>query len=206
MLGFAYRFRLKRQLRLDALYEFLDFKVFALLGALLLVCRLVCHAHSLPQAGRISYPVDKLHQNTRQDLSVMKKASSGSRGSSAKQDAVPRNVDEYLAGVPEPARGTLNKVRAAIRSAAPPEATEAITYRIPTFKYNGSLVAFAAFSNHCSLFPMSLAVMDAFKNELKGFYTSKGTIRFPIDKPLPAALVKKLVKARLAEKERKKQG
>jgi uncharacterized protein YdhG (YjbR/CyaY superfamily) len=113
-------------------------------------------------------------------------------------------VDEYLAGVPEPARGTLNKVRAAIRSAAPPEATEAISYRIPTVKYKGSLVAFAAFSNHCSLFPMSLAVMDAFKNELKGFYTSKGTIRFPVDKPLPAALVKKLVKARLAEKERKK--
>ena len=135
----------------------------------------------------------------------MKKANSGSRGSGAKQDAVPRNVDEYLAGVPEPARGTLNKVRAAIRSAAPPEATEAISYRIPTVKYKGSLVAFAAFSNHCSLFPMSLAVMDAFKSELKGFYTSKGTIRFPVDKPLPAALVKKLVKARLAEKERKKQ-
>src|ERR1700693_1816417 len=102
----------------------------------------------------------------------MKKASSSSRGSSAKQNAVPRNVDEYLAGVPEPARSTLNKVRATIRSAAPPEATEAITYRIPTFKYNGSLMAFAAFSKHCSLFPMSLAVIDAFKNELKGFYTS----------------------------------
>lgn len=134
----------------------------------------------------------------------MKKVSSGGRGSNAKQNTVPRNIDEYLAGVPEPARGTLNKVRAVIRSAAPPEATEAITYRIPTFKYNGSLVAFAAFSNHCSFFPMSLAVMDAFKNDLKGFYTSKGTIRFPVDKPLPAALVKKLVKARLAEKERKK--
>jgi uncharacterized protein YdhG (YjbR/CyaY superfamily) len=134
----------------------------------------------------------------------MKKVGSSSRGSGAKQNAVPRNIDEYLADVPEPARSTLNKVRAAIRSAAPPEATEAITYRIPAFKYKGSLVAFAAFSNHCSFFPMSLAAMDAFKSELKGFHTSKGTIRFPIDKPLPAALVKKLVKARLAEKERKK--
>jgi uncharacterized protein YdhG (YjbR/CyaY superfamily) len=134
----------------------------------------------------------------------MKKASSGSRSSRAKQDTVPRNVDEYLTGVPEPARSTLNKVRAAIRSAAPREATEAISYGMPTSKYKGSLVAFGAFSNHCSLFPMSLAVMDAFKDELKGFYTSKGTIRFPVDKPLPAALVKKLVKARLAEKERKK--
>jgi uncharacterized protein YdhG (YjbR/CyaY superfamily) len=134
----------------------------------------------------------------------MKKAKASSRGSGAKQNAVPRNIDEYLKGVPEPARGTLNKVRATIRSAAPPEATEAITYGIPTFKYNGSLVAFAAFSNHCSFFPMSLAVMDAFKNQLKGFYTSKGTIRFPVDKPLSPTLVKKLVKARLAEKERKK--
>jgi uncharacterized protein YdhG (YjbR/CyaY superfamily) len=131
------------------------------------------------------------------------KTSSGS-GSGAKRSVPAQNVDEYLAGVPEPARSTLSKVRAAIRSAAPREATEAISYGIPTFKYQGSLVAFGSFSNHCSLFPMSLAVMAAFKNELKGFYTSKGTIRFPIDKPLPAALVKKLVKARLAEKERKK--
>ncbi len=131
------------------------------------------------------------------------KTSSGS-GSGAKRNLRPQNVDEYLACVPEPARSTLSKVRAAIRSAAPREATEAISYGIPTFKYKGSLVAFGSFSNHCSLFPMSLAVMAAFKNELKGFYTSKGTIRFPIDKPLPAALVKKLVKARLAEKERKK--
>jgi uncharacterized protein YdhG (YjbR/CyaY superfamily) len=116
----------------------------------------------------------------------------------------PQNVDEYLAGVPEPARSTLSKVRAAIRSAAPKETTEAISYGMPTFKYKGSLLAFGSFSNHCSLFPMSLAVMAAFKNDLKGFYTSKGTIRFPVDKPLPAALLKKLVKARVAEKERKK--
>jgi uncharacterized protein YdhG (YjbR/CyaY superfamily) len=120
-------------------------------------------------------------------------------------NAPPKDVDEYLEGIPEPARGTLNKVRAAIRSAAPPEATEAISYRIPTFKYKGNLVAFAAFSDHCSFFPMSLAIMAAFKNELKAFDTSKGTIRFPLDKPLPAALVKKMVKARVAERERKKQ-
>ena len=120
-------------------------------------------------------------------------------------NAPPKDVDEYLEGIPEPARGTLNKVRAAIRSAAPPETTEAISYRIPTFKYKGNLVAFAAFSDHCSFFPMSLAIMAAFKNELKAFDTSKGTIRFPLDKPLPAALVKKMVKARVAERERKKQ-
>jgi len=135
----------------------------------------------------------------------MKKTKSGDRGSTAKGNAAPKNVDEYLAGVPEPARGTLNKVRAAIRSAVPPEATEAISYRIPTFKYKGPLLGFAAFSNHCSLFPMSSSVIQAFKNELKGFHTSKGAIRFPVDKPLPAALVKKLVKARIAENEHRKQ-
>jgi uncharacterized protein YdhG (YjbR/CyaY superfamily) len=120
-----------------------------------------------------------------------------------KKQLAPRSVDEYLGRVPEPARSTLNKVRRAIRSVVPPQATEAISYGIPMFKYQGLLVGFAAFSKHCSLFPTSMAVMKAFKNELKGYQTSKGTIRFPVDKPLPAALVKKLVKARLAEKERK---
>ena len=118
--------------------------------------------------------------------------------------SAPRNVDEYLAAVPQPARTTLNTIRAVIRSAVPPESTEAITYGIPTFKYKGSLLAFAAFKNHCSLFPMSLAVIDTFKNELKPFLASKGTIRYPLDKPLPSVLVKKLVKARIAEKDRKK--
>jgi len=133
----------------------------------------------------------------------MKKVKSGNRSSAAKGKGAPKNVDEYLAGVPEPARGTLNKIRAAIRSAAPPEATEAISYGMPAFKYNGVLVWFAAFSNHCSLFPTA-AVIDAFKNELKSFSTSKGTIHFPTDKPLPTALVKKLVKARVAQIESKK--
>ena len=120
-----------------------------------------------------------------------------------KATSIPKNIDEYLAAVPEPARGTLQKVRAAIRSAVPPEAAEAISYRIPTFRYKGSLVAFAAFSRHCSLFPMSYAVISAFKSDLKTFEVSKGTIRYPLDKPLPAALVKKMVKARIAENERR---
>ena len=134
----------------------------------------------------------------------MRKANSSDRGSAAKRNAAPKSVEEYLAGVPEPARSTLRKVRAAIRSAVPPEATETISYRIPAFKYKGVLVWFAAFSNHCSLFPTA-SVIEAFKNELKDFSTSKGTIQFPVDKPLPAVLVKKLVKARVAELERKKQ-
>jgi uncharacterized protein YdhG (YjbR/CyaY superfamily) len=117
--------------------------------------------------------------------------------SAAKSHGAPKSVDEYLARLPEPARSTLNKIRAAIRSAVPPEATEAISYGMPAFKYKGTLVWFAAFSNHCSFFPTP-SVIEAFKNELKGFSTSKGTIQFPTDKPLPTALVKKLVKARVA--------
>ena len=112
-------------------------------------------------------------------------------------------MDEYLERVPEPARSTLEKVRAVIRSVMPPEATEGISYRMPVFQYKGPLVWFGAFSDHCSLFPTN-SVIEAFKKELKGYRISKGTIQFPVDKPLPAALVKKLVKARLAEKQRKK--
>ena len=115
----------------------------------------------------------------------------------------PKTVDEYLATVPEPARSTLRKVRAMIRSTAPREATEVISYGIPAFKHTGVLIWFAAFSNHCSLFPTA-SVIETFKIELKGFATSKGTIQFLTDKPLPAALVKKMVKARVAQIENKK--
>ena len=120
-----------------------------------------------------------------------------------KSGAIPKTVDEYLARVPEPARSTLQKIRVAIRSAAPPGATEGISYGMPMFKHKGVLVWFAAFANHYSLFPTA-GVIAAFQNELKAFHTSKGTIQFPVDKPLPAALVKKLVKARLAQIENKK--
>jgi uncharacterized protein YdhG (YjbR/CyaY superfamily) len=134
----------------------------------------------------------------------MKKAKSAARSSATKSRAAPKSVDEYLARVPQPARSTLKKVRAAIRSALPREATEAISYQIPAFKYKGRpLVWFAAFSNHCSLFPTA-SVIVAFKSELKAFQISKGTIQFPVDKPLPTVLLKKMVKARLAQNEKKK--
>jgi uncharacterized protein YdhG (YjbR/CyaY superfamily) len=132
-----------------------------------------------------------------------KKAASTQRGPSAKNVDGSRGVDKYLAAVSEPARSTLQTIRATIRSIVPPETTEGISYGIPMFKYKGSLVWFAAFSKHCSFFPGSLAVIAAFKNELRDCETSKGTIRFPVDKPLPATLVKKLVKARVAENERR---
>jgi uncharacterized protein YdhG (YjbR/CyaY superfamily) len=138
----------------------------------------------------------------------MKKVKSGTRRSDAKAQTrkpkrAPKNVDEYLARIPQPARGTLDKMRAAIRSAVPPEATEAISYGMPAFRHNGVLVWFAAFSNHCSLFPTA-SVIDAFKDDLKRCSTSKGTIHFPPDKPLPTTLIKKLVKARVAQNENKK--
>ncbi len=133
----------------------------------------------------------------------VKKTRSVDRRSAAKRSAAPKDIDEYLAGIPEPARGALNKMREAIRSALPPEATETISYRIPAFKHKGIVVWFAAFSDHCSLFPTA-SVIEAFKEQLKGFSTSKGTIHFPTDKPLPTALIKRLVKARVAQNERKK--
>jgi uncharacterized protein YdhG (YjbR/CyaY superfamily) len=114
-----------------------------------------------------------------------------------------KTVDEYLARVPEPARSTLRTMRATIRSVVPRGATETITYRMPAIKYNGTLLWFAAFSDHCSFFPGAAAI-EAFKDELAGYPTSKGTIRFPTDKPLPTSLVKKLVKARVEQMESKK--
>ena len=91
----------------------------------------------------------------------MKKVKATNRGAAAKANAVPKSVDEYLAGVPEPARTTLKILRAMIRSEVPSEATEAISYRVPTFKYKGSLLGFAAFSNHCSLFPTASVIREA---------------------------------------------
>jgi len=115
----------------------------------------------------------------------------------------PKTIDEYLANVRQPARETLEKTRSAIRSVVPPETTEIISYGIPAFKRKQVLVWFAAFSDHCSLFPTA-AVIDKFKNDLKGFATTKGTIHFPVDKPLSKTLVRKLVKARLAQIESKR--
>jgi uncharacterized protein YdhG (YjbR/CyaY superfamily) len=111
-----------------------------------------------------------------------------------------KDVDGYLAAVSAEARAALEKLRKTIRAAAP-KATETISYRIPVFKYQGPLVGFAAFKKHCSFFPMSPAVMAAHRRELQGYETSKGTIRFAADKPLPATLVRKMVRARVRENE-----
>jgi uncharacterized protein YdhG (YjbR/CyaY superfamily) len=111
----------------------------------------------------------------------------------------PSSVDEYLATLPDDARATLEKIRQAIMAAAP-TATEKIGYGMPGFSYDGRyLVYHAAFKDHCSFFPASSGVMEDFAEELERYDVSKGTIRFPIGKPLPAALVKRLVKARIRE-------
>jgi uncharacterized protein YdhG (YjbR/CyaY superfamily) len=120
-----------------------------------------------------------------------------------KKTAIPKTVDEYLAAVPEPARSALKEVRAAIRAVAPAETTEIISYGMPMFKYKGMLMGYAAFPKHCSLFLATSSLLEKFKNELSRYQTSKGTIRFPTDKPLPASLVKKIVKARVAQNDKK---
>lgn len=108
----------------------------------------------------------------------------------------PQTIDEYLAGVPAESRAALETLRQTIKSIVP-EAVETISYEIPTFKLNGRmLVSFAAFSEHCSFFP-GAGPIELHRDNLKSFPTSKGTIRFTPDRPLSAALIKKLVKARI---------
>ncbi|MBN1288574.1 MAG: DUF1801 domain-containing protein [Actinobacteria bacterium] len=116
----------------------------------------------------------------------------------------PTSVEEYLSRVPIESRVALELLRETIKSAAP-MAEEAISYRIPTFKYKGPLVAFAAFRNHLSFFVMSPAVMEAHSDELAGYKTGEATLHFTADEPLPGKLVEKLVKARIEENEARKQ-
>jgi uncharacterized protein YdhG (YjbR/CyaY superfamily) len=120
---------------------------------------------------------------------------------SVKKKSAPANeFEEYVAKVPEPARTSLEKLRRTIRAAAP-KATEVISYQVPAFHYLGPLVSFGAAAKHCSFYVMSGTALEPYQDELSAYDTSKGTVRFPADKPLPVALVKKLVKARIAENE-----
>lgn len=113
--------------------------------------------------------------------------------------AKPQTIDEYLAPLSKDKRTTLEKLRRDIKSAAP-RAEECISYEIPTFRLGGKmLVSFAAWANHCAFYP-GVAPLEAHKAELKDYDTSKGTLRFPVDSPLPATLVRKLVRTRIAER------
>ncbi len=110
----------------------------------------------------------------------------------------PGSIDEYLLPLPGEQRAALERLRRIIRAAAP-EAAECISYGLPAFDFNGKLVAFGAAAKHCALYPMSTTVMEAHEKDLEGYSLSKGTVRFQPEKPLPEALVRKLVRARIAE-------
>jgi len=111
----------------------------------------------------------------------------------------PTGVDEYLAGLPVRQRAVLQRLRETIGAAAP-RATETISYNMPTFRLDGRfLVSFAAFKNHCSLFPASQAVLEAHGKELEPYFSGKGTLRFTVDEPIPTVLVRKIVRIRIRE-------
>ena len=110
-----------------------------------------------------------------------------------------KDIEAYLAALPNDQQQALQSIRKAIKAAVP-DAEEALVYGVPGFKLNGkSLVCYAGFKNHCGFYPMSPKVINTHTSELKEYELSKGTIRFKSEKPLPASLVKKLVKSRAAE-------
>lgn len=105
---------------------------------------------------------------------------------------VAKNIDEYIADFPDDVQKSLEKVRAAIKKAAP-RADEAIKYQIPTFVLNGNLISFAGYKNHIGLYPGSKPI-EEFEDELVGYTTSKGTVQFPLDKPMPVGLINRITK------------
>ena len=111
----------------------------------------------------------------------------------------PATVDEYLAELPEKERTVLSNIRKTIKATAP-KADEGISYGMPGYKYHGMLVYFAAFKNHCSFFPGS-SMLELLGEDVKKYKTSKGTLQFTVDKPIPASLVKKIVKTRMKQNE-----
>lgn len=116
--------------------------------------------------------------------------------------AVPKTVDEYLRGLPDDQRKVLKQLREIIKATAP-EAEELISYHMPGYNYHGPLVYFAAYKKHCSLFAVSKKIIKQFEKELEPFRTTTSTLHFTPEKPLPAALVKKIVKLRMKENEAK---
>lgn len=112
-----------------------------------------------------------------------------------------KTVEDYLKQFPAEQQAALHKIRKAIKETAP-KAEEGISYGMPGYKLNGVLVYFGGFKNHCSLFPAGSSIKE-FSSELKEYKTSRGTIQFPLEKPVPVTLIKKIVKARMKENEGK---
>lgn len=113
------------------------------------------------------------------------------------QDASPQNIDEYIAGFPEDSQEILQKVRQTIREAAP-GAQETIKYQIPTFVLEGNLVHFGGYKSHIGFYPAPSGI-EKFKQELSGYEGAKGSVKFPLDKPIPYALIKEIVLFRVNE-------
>lgn len=110
-------------------------------------------------------------------------------------EPAPETIDEYIAGFPDDVRKILEKIRATIRKAAP-DAEEAIKYQLPTFTLKGNLVHFGAFTNHIGFYPAPIGI-EEFKKELERYQGGKGTIRFPLDEPIPFGLISRIVKFRV---------
>jgi uncharacterized protein YdhG (YjbR/CyaY superfamily) len=110
---------------------------------------------------------------------------------------LPKSIDEYIAGFPCDMQEILKQIRTTVREAAP-DAEEAIKYQIPTFVLNGNLVHFAAFKNHIGFYPTPSGI-EAFEDELSAYESAKGSVRFPIDEPLPLGLIEKIVRFRVDE-------
>lgn len=117
------------------------------------------------------------------------------------ESKTPQNIDEYIANFPPTVQAILEKIRATIREAAP-EASEAISYQMPTFKLAGNLVHFAAFKNHIGFYPTPSGI-ERFGTELAAYHKSKGTIQFPLDQPIPYELISAIVRARVEETQAK---
>jgi uncharacterized protein YdhG (YjbR/CyaY superfamily) len=125
------------------------------------------------------------------------------KANSADVDAA-QKIDAYLSKAPEPARRLLEEIRTLVRAASPKETEEVFSYGMPGFRYKGALLWYGAFKSHCGFYPGSPPMIRSLAEELKGYKTSKGAIQFPLGESLPQALVKKIVKLRVAENEARK--
>lgn len=116
-------------------------------------------------------------------------------------ESVPQSIDEYIAGFPDDIQVILQKIRAVIKETAP-DATEAISYQMPTFKLHGNLVHFAAHTNHIGFYPAPTGI-EVFKHELAGLVSGKGSVQFPLNKPIPYDTISKIVNYRVIENQEK---
>lgn len=132
-------------------------------------------------------------------MKAAKKKLSARKASDPAADA--RAIARYLETAPAPAQKLLEEIRAIVRAAAPAETTEVFSYGMPGFRYTGALLWYGAYKSHVGFYPGSPPMIASLAEDLKGFKTSKGAIQFPLDKPVPAALIKKIVKLRVKENE-----